>query len=115
MNEFLTVEFINWCNETQRTAARWQKTGAPQWAQDHVRLRHGLLPWEHWEGWQIDDDGLQSPQGDRYHYSLIRAIPYLLAASQERYRQNVREMTETATAAAAIDSRQSTSRPITTS
>ena len=99
MNEFLTVEFINWCNETQRTAARWQKTGAPQWAQDLVRLRRGLLPWEHWEGWIIDNDGLQSPQGDKYHWSLIRAIPFLLEASHERYKRSTAEMIAKAKAA----------------
>ena len=96
--EFLSIEFITWCHVSRRTAARWQKTGAPRWAQDLVRLRRGVLPWENWNGWIVDVDGLQSPQGEKYHYSLIRAIPFLLAASQERYRQNVRDITEKAKA-----------------
>jgi len=114
MNDFLTIEFTNWCHVSKRTATRWQKTGAPQWAQDLVRLRRGVLPWEHWEGWIVENDGLQSPQGEKYHYSLIRAIPYLLAASQERYRRNVQEITVKAAAAAAIDSTLLTSRAVTT-
>src|SRR3569623_3458222 len=87
----LPNDFVHSCHVTRRTAVRWCRRGAPQWAVDLVRLRRGYLPWEHWDGWIIDNDGLQSPQGAKYHWSLIRAIPYLLEASQERYRQHERE------------------------
>jgi len=88
----LPNDFVHSCHVTRRTAMRWCRRGAPQWAVDLVRLRRGFLPWEHWAGWRIDNDGLQSPEGDKYHWSLIRAIPYLLEASHERYKQETREM-----------------------
>src|SRR3569832_2590775 len=84
----LPNDFVHSCHVTRRTAMRWCRRGAPQWAVAHVRLRRGFLPWEHWAGWRIANAGLQSPEGDKYHWSLIRAIPYLLEASHERYTRN---------------------------
>src|SRR3569833_2556884 len=77
-------DFIQWCHVSKSTARRWRRLGAPQWAVDLVRLRRGVLPWERWAGWRIDDDGLESPQGDKYHWSLIRAIPGRRGAARGR-------------------------------
>src|SRR3569833_776034 len=84
-------DFIQWCHVSKSTARRWRRLGAPQWAVDLVRLRRGVLPWERWAGWRIDDDNLESPQGDKNHRTQNQTNPNQQEASHERYWQLVKE------------------------
>ena len=83
-----TAEYLG---VTVRTVQRWRKSEAPDWAGSMLRIHAGHLPWEGWEGWQIDNGYLFPPGFTRHGISPgdISALPFLYQLLAE-YKAQVR-------------------------